>query len=289
MLPALLKTMRPKQWVKNSVVFAALVFDKKLTDIDAALPVLAGFALFCLLSSTVYIINDLADVEADRQHPTKKDRPIAAGKLSERLARTIAGILILVAVPLSFLLSPIFGVIASVYLGLNLAYSFWLKHIPLLDVLILAVFYVLRVAAGVTLVDVERFSPWLYLVTIFLALFIGVGKRRAEMTLIAGGLKSHRRVLDGYTIPLLDQLTIIVSTVTIITYSLYTFFAPNLPPNDIMMLTIPFVIYGIFRYLYLVQVEQDGGAPVEILFKDRALQITLVLWGFTVFVIFYLL
>ncbi len=223
MLLALLQTMRPKQWVKNSVVFAALIFDKKLTDLDAALPTLAGFFLFCLLSSTVYIINDLADIEADRQHPTKRNRPIAAGKLSKSVARIIAVVLVLVAVPLSFLLSPAFGVIASIYLGLNLSYSFWLKHLPLLDVLILAIFYVLRVAAGVALVDVERFSPWLYLVTIFLALFIGIGKRRAEMSLIAGGTKSHRRVLDGYTIPLLDQLTIIVSTVTIITYSLYTF------------------------------------------------------------------
>jgi 4-hydroxybenzoate polyprenyltransferase len=289
MLLALLQTMRPKQWVKNGVIFAALVFDKKLTNLDATLPTLAGFILFCLLSSTVYIINDLADVEADRQHPTKRFRPIPAGKLSISVARTTAIIFILVALPLSFLLSPIFGVIGSIYLGLNLFYSFSLKHIPLLDVLVLAVFYVLRVVAGVTLIDVERFSPWLYLVTIFLALFIGVGKRRAEMTLIAAGTRSHRRVLDGYTIPFLDQLTIIVSTVTIITYSLYTFFAPNLPANNIMMLTIPFVIYGIFRYLYLVQVEEAGGAPVETLFKDRALQITLILWGLTVLSIFYLL
>jgi 4-hydroxybenzoate polyprenyltransferase len=287
MLFALLKTMRPKQWTKNIAIFAALVFDKKLTDLGAALPTLAGFILFCLLSSTVYIFNDLADVESDRQHPKKKHRPIASGDLPIPVARIAAILFFIIGLSLSYLLDPLFGIAATAYLLGNLAYSFRLKHIPLLDVLILASFYVLRVAAGVILVVVERFSPWLYVVTIFAALFIGIGKRRAEMQLEVSGERHHRPVLKSYTMALLDQMTVIVSTITIITYSLYTFFAPNLPENHSMMLTIPFVIYGIFRYLYLLQVEGTGGAPEDIVFQDRPIQLTLLLWGTTVLFIFY--
>jgi 4-hydroxybenzoate polyprenyltransferase len=168
-------------------------------------------------------------------------------------------ILILVfAIPASYLLSPTFAVFAAAYFLLNLAYSFWLKHIPILDIMILASFYVLRVGAGVVLIKVTTFSPWLYVFTTFRALFLGIGKRRAELALLAEGANSHRKVLEGYTLPLLDQFIIIVSASTILTYSLYTFSAQNLPPNHTMMLTIPFVIYGIFRYLYLVQVEHSG-------------------------------
>jgi 4-hydroxybenzoate polyprenyltransferase len=289
MAQALLKTMRPRQWVKNGFIFAALIFDRKLTpdNLPAITQTLVGFALFCLISSTVYIINDLADLDADRQHPTKRNRPLAAGRLSTRTAWLAAGLFIAVTIPAAFLLSPGFGIIALSYFLLNLTYSKWLKHIPLLDVLILAIFYVLRVAAGVALIDVERFSPWLYVFTTFLALYLGVGKRRAELTLLSGGANTHRRVLDGYTIPLLDQMITIVSSMTIITYSLYTFSAPNLPTNHAMMLTIPFVIYGIFRYMYLVQVEKSGGAPEEVLFADRPLQITIALWGGVVLLVFY--
>jgi 4-hydroxybenzoate polyprenyltransferase len=171
---------------------------------------------------------------------------------------------------------------------MNLAYSKWLKHVPLLDVLIIAAGFVLRVAGGVMLIQVQRFSPWLYVVMTLGALYIGFGKRRSELSLLAAGASNHRRVLDGYTLPLLDQLITIVSSTTIVAYSLYTFSAPNLPDNHSMMLTIPFVIYGIFRYLYLIQVKDSGGAPEEMLFSDRPLQITIVLWGAAVLLIFYL-
>ena len=154
--------------------------------------------------------------------------------------------------------------------------------------MILASFYVLRVGAGVVLIDVHQFSPWLYVFTTFLALFLGIGKRRAELYLLAGDANSHRKVLEGYTIPLLDQLILVVSSSTIITYSLYTFSGPNLPANNVMMLTIPFVIYGIFRYLYLVQLKQIGGEPEEVLFTDRPLQLTILLWGFSILFIYYL-
>ncbi len=289
MILALLKTMRPKQWVKNGFIFAALIFDGQLTNERALLLALSGFVLFCMLSGTVYLVNDLADLEADRRHPKKSQRPLAAGVLPKNVARSAALIFALTGIPLSFFLSPIFGTIALTYLLLNLAYTTWLKHMPLLDVLVLAAFYVLRVGGGVALIDVERFSPWLYVFTTFLALYLGIGKRYAELTLLAEGANAHRKVLDGYSIPLLDQMITIVSSVTIITYSLYTFSAPNLPENHTMMLTIPFVIYGIFRYLYLVRAKQSGGAPEEVLFTDRPLQIAIALWGLAILVIFYVL
>jgi 4-hydroxybenzoate polyprenyltransferase len=291
MLRAILKTMRPRQWTKNVFIFAALVFDRQLTDPIAVLRTVAGFVLFCLLSSVVYIINDIADREADRLHPTKRLRPIAAGKLPVGTASAFAVVLLVFTLALSFLLSPVFGAISLGYFLINLAYSNWLKHVPLIDVLIIAAGFVLRVAAGVSLIVVERFSPWLYVVTTLGALYIGFGKRRGELTLLAGGNGGSggtRRVLDGYTLPFLDQLITIVSSTTIIAYSLYTFSAPNLPENHSMMLTIPFVIYGIFRYLYLIQVKQEGGAPEELVLKDRPLQITFVLWTLTILSIFYL-
>lgn len=285
---ALIRTMRPQQWIKNGLLFTALVFDEKLTNVPALLTTLTGFFLFSFLASTVYIINDIVDLEADRRHPKKRNRPIASGKLPMLAARIAAILIPLVVLPLSCLLSPGFAVVCLTYFVLNLLYSSWLKHIPLIDVFVLASFYVLRVVAGVTLIDVQRFSPWLYVVTTLLALYIGFGKRRAELALLAGDADAHRRVLKGYTLPLLDQFITIVSATTIVAYSLYTFSAPNLPENHSMMLTIPFAFYGIFRYLYLVQMKQRGGAPEEVLFTDRPLQITVVLWGLTILLIFYL-
>lgn len=287
MLTALIKTMRPRQWTKNVFTFAALVFDKQLFNVDAFLRTLAGFALFCLISSSVYIFNDIADVEADRQHPEKKNRPIASGKLPIRAA-WIAGIaLVAITVGISYFLAPGFEAVVVFYFLLNVAYSKWLKHIPIVDVLVIAAGFVLRVHAGVTLIAVERFSPWLYVVMTLLSLFLGFGKRRAEIALLAHGAGSHRKVLDGYTLPLLDQYIMIVSATTIVAYSLYTFSAPNVPENHSMMLTIPFVVYTIFRYMYLIQVEHAGGAPEEILLSDRPFQIAMILWGTTVLMIFY--
>jgi 4-hydroxybenzoate polyprenyltransferase len=288
MLLALLKTMRPRQWTKNVFVLAALVFDRQLTHPVALLHSIAGFILFCLASSAVYIINDIIDVEADRNHPKKRNRPIASGKLPIPVARIAAIVLLVVAYTLAYILSKGFFLIILVYLLLNLAYSTWLKHIPLIDVFVLSSFYVLRVVSGVSLIQVERFSPWLYIVTTLLALYIGFGKRRAELCLLAEEANSHRRVLDGYTIPFLDELITIVSSTTIIAYSLYTFTAPNLPANHSMMLTIPFVLYGIFRYLYLIQVKEEGGAPEDLVLGDHPLQIAVFLCGITVMLIFYI-
>ena len=285
---SILKTMRPKQWTKNIFLFAALIFDRQLTNPDAFLKTFLGFILFSLLSSSVYLINDIADVESDRNHPKKKNRPIASGKLSVRAAGITASVLIIITLILSYILSPGFFLISLIYFILFLGYSLRLKHVPLIDVLIIASGFVLRVGAGVSLIQVERFSPWLYVVTTLLALYIGFGKRRAELMLLNDGANSHRRVLDGYNIPFLDQLITIVSSTTIIAYSLYTFSAPNLPENHAMMLTIPFVIYGIFRYLFLIQMKGEGGAPDELVLSDLPLQITIACFGLSVLIIFYI-
>lgn len=289
MLKALIKTMRLRQWPKNGFIFFALIFDKQLFIAESFLRTVAGFFLFCLISSAVYLFNDIADVEADRNHPEKKFRPIASGKLPINVALTAALILTIVAIPVGYWLAPAFALILAVYLAINLLYSRWLKHVPILDVLIVSFGFVLRVAAGVILIyPVERFSPWLYMLTILFSLYIGLGKRRAEMNLLADGATAHRKVFDGYTLPLLDQYITIVSGMTIVAYSFYTFSAPNLPENHSMMLTIPFVVYGIFRYLQLIQIGHAAGSPDEVALKDRPLQITVLVWGLAVIAIFYL-
>jgi 4-hydroxybenzoate polyprenyltransferase len=287
MLKALIKTMRLRQWTKNVFVLAALVFDLKLREPDAIARSLAGFFLFCFLSSVVYIINDIADREADRNHPTKRNRPIASGKLPVRVALWSGIIMLVITLTISYLLSGEFFLIAGAYFLINLAYSNWLKHVVIVDVLIIATGFVLRVGAGVSLIHVVRFSPWLYVCMTLLALYMGFGKRRAELSQLTPETNSSRKVLEGYTIPFLDQLITIVSGATIIAYSLYTFSAPNVPENHTMMLTIPFVVYAIFRYLYLVQVKQLGGAPEDMVLTDRPLQATFVLWAAAIVAIFY--
>jgi 4-hydroxybenzoate polyprenyltransferase len=227
-------------------------------------------------------------VEADRQHPKKSRRPIASGKLPIPVARGAAIALVVVIFPIAYQLSPEFALVALAYLLLNLSYSKWLKHITIIDVFAIALGFVLRVAAGVTLIDVARFSPWLYVVTTMGSLFLGFGKRRAELALLNRDANLHRKVLDGYTIPLLDQYITIVLASTILSYSLYTFTAPNLPDNHFMMLTIPFVLYGVFRYLQLVHMKEGGGAPEEIFLSDRPLQLTILLWGASILLIFYI-
>ena len=289
MIKYLIKEMRPKQWTKNAFIFAALVFDRQLLKWQSLEHTLYAFIIFCLLSSSVYIINDLLDVEADRNHPVKKNRPIAAGKLPIPVAIIAAVVFIVISLVGAYFVSVPLLIVSAAYFLMNLAYSKWLKHFPLIDVMIIAAGFVLRVVAGVSVIHVERFSPWLYVVMSLLALYIGFGKRRAEMAVL--GIEnqgSHRKVLDGYSITLIDQLITIVSSTTIIAYSLYTFSAPNLPENHAMMLTIPFVLYGIFRYLYLIQIKHAGGEPEEILLKDRPLQVDVALWGLAVLLIFYI-
>ena len=288
MLKGILKEMRIHQWIKNTFVLIPLVFDRQLFLIEPLTRTIIGFFMFCFVSSSVYLINDILDVEADRKHPRKKFRPIASGKLPIPIAIISAIILVLISFIGSYFLSKTFLVILVIYFLINLAYSLKLKHVPILDVMIIASGFVLRVAAGVSIIQVERFSPWLYVVTTVLALFFGLGKRRGELATIQEKSNDQRKVLDGYSIPLLDQLITIISATTIISFCLYTFSAPNLPDNHTMMLTIPFAIYGIFRYLYLIQIKNEGGAPDELVFSDRPLQITFLLFAFAVVIIFYL-
>jgi 4-hydroxybenzoate polyprenyltransferase len=288
MLRAWIRSLRPRQWIKNAFVFAALVFDGQLLQPAPLLRTALGFVLLCMASSAVYLLNDVADLEADRQHPTKRFRPLASGQLSIALAQATAAGLLIVGLLGGWSLAPAFGLILIAYLSINFFYSYWLKHVPIIDVFVIASGFVLRVGAGTTLVSVERFSPWLFVCTTLLALFIGFGKRRAEIILLAEGANNHRRVLEGYSIDLLDQLLMILSALTIMAYSLYTFSAENLPENHLMMLTIPFVMYGIFRYLHLIHVEERGGAPEELVFRDLPLAATIVLWGSASSAILYL-
>lgn len=289
MVIGLLRTMRPKQWFKNVFIFAPLVFDVKLFDPGYLMQTVAGFLLLCSISGTVYIINDLTDIDKDRNHPKKRHRPLASGQLDVRSA-TIAAVLIpLLVLPLGFLLHPIFGAILTGYLLIQIGYSFWLKNVVIIDVLILASGFLLRVASGVPLVDAERFSPWLYICMTLLALLIGFGKRRHELVLLKENASQHRRSLQEYNLPLLDHTITIVTASTLLAYALYTFSAPNLPANHTMMLTIPFVLYGIFRYLYLMHVKEMGGAPEEIVLSDRPLQIAIFLWGLSVILVMYIL
>ncbi|MEA5079715.1 MAG: decaprenyl-phosphate phosphoribosyltransferase [Anaerolineaceae bacterium] len=289
MFKYLFKAMRPRQWTKNAFVFAALVFDRQLTVLQSFERTLLAFAIFCFLSSAVYLINDCMDIDADRNHPVKKNRPIASGKLPVPVAVVAAWTLAIGSITGAYFLSPSLAMIAGLYFVLNLAYSKWLKQIPLIDVMVIAAGFVLRVAAGVSVIHVQRFSPWLYVVTTLLALYIGFGKRRAELTVLTDGSpSSHRKVLEGYSLELVDQLITIVSATTVISYSLYTFSAPNLPENHAMMLTVPFVLYGVFRYLYLIKMKNAGGEPEELILRDRPLQFTVMLWGIAVLLIFYI-
>jgi 4-hydroxybenzoate polyprenyltransferase len=285
----LIKTMRLRQWLKNIFVFAGLVFDGQLLNTDSFVVASFAFVLFCLVSSLIYIINDLTDIEADRLHPQKRNRPLASGMLAKKSA-VIGGVfLVLLIFPSAFMLNITFGLIISGYFLLMLAYSLWLKHIPLIDVMIVASGFVLRVAAGVVVIVTKQFSPWLFVTTTFLALFIALGKRRAEIYLLETEASSHRRVLTGYSLELLDQMLTVVLSATLVTYCFYTFSSLITPNTHIMMLTIPFVIYGLFRYLYLVRMNHIGGAPEEIVLQDRPMQIAILLWGITVILIIYLL
>ncbi len=281
--------MRPRQWPKNGFVFVALFFDGKLTHWPSLFNTLFAFLLLCLMSGAVYIMNDLVDMESDRQHPKKRQRPLPSGQLSPLVAIVAAAIFALGSLAASLLLGWPFSLILLIYLLSQIAYTFYLKHVVLIDVSVVAVGFVLRIAAGVAVIEVERFSPWLYIFGGFLALFMALGKRRQELVLLGAGAGNHRAILAEYSLELIDRLLGIVTTSAVVSYSLYTFLAEGLPQNHVMMLTIPFVLYGIFRYLYLIHIRGEGGAPEEILLRDRPVQVTLLLYAAVVFVALYLL
>jgi 4-hydroxybenzoate polyprenyltransferase len=290
-LIALVRTMRPRQWIKNGFVFVPLIFDGQLFPLDSApfLRTVVGAALLCLAAGAVYLVNDIADIERDKLHPEKRNRPLPSGQLTVRVAAVAAVSLPLVALGLGYLLEPWFALVLATYLLLQLAYSFWLKNVVIVDVLVIAAGYVLRVAAGVALIEVQRFSPWMYLFTTLLALFLAVGKRRQELVMLATDAESHRATYREYNQALLDQMLNVVTTSTLVVYALYTFEAAGIAENRAMMLTIPFVTYGLFRYLYLIHVRGEGGAPDEVVLTDRPLQVDLVLWGIVIVFVIYIL
>jgi 4-hydroxybenzoate polyprenyltransferase len=280
--------MRPRQWTKNGFVFAALLFDRRLDDLPSVQNTLIAFALLCLLSSAVYIMNDLVDIQSDREHPVKRSRPLPSGELKPMTAAMASIVLAAGSLSTGFILAPLFGLILVIYLVIQIAYTLWLKHMVLLDVLAIASGFVLRVAAGVAVLEqVQRFSPWLYVCTALLALFLALGKRRHEILILGQGASNHRAILQEYNLDLIDRLMGIVTTSALVAYSLYTFLAEGMPDNHLMMLTIPFVLYGLFRYLYLIHVRQEGGAPEEILLRDRPLQVNLICWIALVFISLY--
>lgn len=288
MFKNLLDTLRPRQWTKNLVIFAGLVFDRQLFSVQPALRVLAAFFIFCLVSGLTYTINDIIDLKVDRQHPQKCHRPLASGRMSVPQAIILAVILALVSFSAAFLLSWKFGLICIAYTLLMLAYSKWLKHIMILDVMVIAAGFLLRVLAGINVIQVTFFSPWLFILTALLALFLGFGKRLAELRLLEGSAGEFRKVLNGYSIPLLNQYQVVMLAAILITYMLYTFSAHPQGLSYSMMLTIPFVFYGIFRYMYLIQNFNTASAPEEVLLKDRPLQAAILLWGIAVMLILYL-
>jgi 4-hydroxybenzoate polyprenyltransferase len=276
--------MRPKQWIKNLLLFAGFVFT--LNDQwrplspemwSALLRSVAAFSLFSLISSAVYLLNDVRDVEKDRLHPTKRNRPIAAGVLSPRVAIGVAAALIPLCLTTGFILSPPFAAVAAGYLAMQVAYILVLKEIVLLDVFVLATGFVMRAVSGAVVIGAE-ISPWLYTVTLLGSLFLGLCKRRNELVLLEGQAVRHRKILEMYTAPLLDSLISIVASSTVMAYSLYTFTSPKLPHNNLMMLTIPFVIFGLFRYLFLAHTQNAGGSPEEVFLRDKPLMGTIALW-----------
>ena len=294
-LTGLLRSMRPKQWTKNLLfVFPAIVFDGQLFDREPFSRVLVAFIMLCLISGTVYIMNDLVDIESDRQHPRKKNRPLPSGQLPVRAAIVAVVLIPLVSLVAAFFFSQPLAAILLGYLVLQVLYSFKLKHVVIVDVLAVTAGFILRVAAGVVVITVENFSPWLYACTGLLALFLVIGKRRQELLTMGDKAVDVRRNFKEYNLPLLDDMLRVVTTSTLITYILYTIEVPtdqvsSEADQNLALLTVPFVMYGLFRYLYLIHVKGEGSAPDEVLLRDRPLQATLVLFGLAFIIILYIL
>ena len=285
---SLFVSLRPDQWTKNLIVFAALIFAVKLLDPAATAKASAAFLIFCGLSGAVYLINDVADREQDRLHPIKKMRPIASGDLSPSTAVIAAVVLSAIALAAAFWLRPAFGVAAAAYLALFVVYTRSLKHIVVLDVMTIAIGFVLRAVAGGLVISVH-ISNWLLVCTMLGALFLGLAKRRHEITLLAGGAGGHRRILEEYDPYLLDQMIGVVAAATMVAYIIYCA-SPETHAyfgTEWMVLTTPFPIYGLFRYLYLVHRKAGGGSPSDMLFEDRPLLACVLLWGITSVVIIY--
>jgi 4-hydroxybenzoate polyprenyltransferase len=284
----LLISLRPDQWTKNLLVFAGLLFAKRLFDPASVADATAAFVIFCTLSGAVYLVNDIADREIDRRHPIKARRPIASGALPVTVAASSAAVLLGGGLAGAFVINNKFGWVAAGYIALQVLYSTTLKHIVILDVLTIAIGFVLRAVGGAFAIDVE-ISQWLLVCTILLALFITLAKRRHELVLLADGATGHRPILGEYSAYLLDQMIAVVTASTLVAYIFYTI-SPETQEKfgtALLELTIPFPIYGIFRYLYLVHRREGGGSPAELLLTDRPLLACVALWAASVAFIIY--
>ena len=278
-LRALLRCMRPAQWIKNGFVLIPLIFSVNLNQPSLLIREAVAFSAFCLVASGIYLWNDAFDWKADLTHPEKKMRPIPAGDLSASVARIFGSLLLLTGIAVGFWLGRPLALLLSTYAGINIFYGLWLKHLAILDLMSIAAGFVIRVVAGAAAIGVEA-SHWILMCTFLLALFLGVAKRRQELLTLAGDSVRHRRVLDQYTLPWLDQAGTIVSAATIVAYALYTV-APETQARfgtDHLIYTLPFVIYGILRYLHLVQGGDRTGNPTNALLKDKPLLLCLLGW-----------
>ena len=289
---AILIAMRPKQWIKNLLLFAGLIFSRHFFEIERVKDAVAGFVLFCLFSGVIYLINDIRDADSDRLHPLKCKRPIASGRLPVPVAYGAASVFAVVALAGSFMLNAEFAGLALIYFLLMLAYSIWLKHVVILDLMIVAMGFVLRAIAGVKAIELPGeeivITPWFITCILFLALFIIICKRRHELVLLSDGAGRHRPVLEHYSPAFLDQMVSVATAATVLSYSLYvTIGVPTMAGGTYLIYTLPFVLYGIFRYLYLVYKRDEGGAPESTFLQDPALIINVLLWLIVVSLILY--
>jgi 4-hydroxybenzoate polyprenyltransferase len=283
-----IRSLRPEQWTKNLIIFGGLLFGQRLFDLHSVVYATAAFAVFCALSGVVYLLNDVADRDADRRHPLKRRRPIASGELSISTALAAAGLIGVAAVAVAFWLHTEFGILATAYVALLAFYSGPLKHVVIVDVLTIAIGFVLRAAAGAAVIDVP-ISNWLLFITILGALFLALSKRRHELVLLADDATSHRPILQEYTPYLLDQMIAVVTASTLVAYAFYTVNPETVEKfhTTRLALTLPFLLYGIFRYLYLVHQKEGGGSPAAMLLNDRPLLVCVALWALAVALIIY--
>ena len=273
-LPPAIRALRPLQWTKNLLVFAALIFTRSVLEWTPLWHSIGAFMVFCAVSSSIYLINDVRDVEQDRVHPVKRNRPIAAGELSVRTALIMAVGLMVGGLVAARAIEPRLFLVVGLYAVMMVFYNAGLKHIVILDVILISLGFVLRAAAGAVAIEVP-ISPWLYLCTMLLALLVGFGKRRHELLTLQDAAGSHRQNLEDYSIPMLDQVVMITAAATIASYAVYTVASPTLPDNNAMVLTVPIVVYAIFRYLFLLYRKHVGGSPEMLLIKDRPLRLSL--------------
>ena len=273
--------MRPRQWYKNLVLFIGILFSSNLLNFNLLVDSVIAFLVFCILSGSIYLINDILDVEKDLKHPKKRKRPIASGKLKVSHALFCVILFFIVAFIVAYFINLNFLGISICFIILMLFYSFWLKNIIIVDILVISCGFVIRAIAGALAISVFV-SPWLIICAFLLALFLALGKRRHEILLLGDEAKNHRKILDGYSTQMLEQMITITTSTLIMSYSLYTFFVGNI----YMMLTIPFAFYGLFKYLFLINSKNMGGEP-ELIFKDKGMVLSIIFWVIIVFIVVY--